>query len=89
MVGGIVVLVTELVRDYSTRFEVGAGMVLGGFVIGAVGSKIQPPLVKEADAAAMATAYNHRLQVHLGLTSVGANTGRDRVPIGFALSRRW
>jgi hypothetical protein len=64
-------------------------MFVGGVVTSTIGANIQPPLVSEEDAEAMANEYNRRLQVHLGLAPAAANAGRDALPIGLSLSRRW
>ena len=88
-VGGLGVMLSGFATHHTTRAEVGLGMFAGGFVMNTIGSNIQPPLVSDEDAEAMANEYNRRLQVHLGLVPVAATTGRDRLPLGFALSRRW
>jgi hypothetical protein len=87
--GGIGVMLSGFANHRTTRAEVGIGMFAGGLVMSTVGANIQPPLVSDEDAEAMANEYNRRLQVHLGLAPAAANTGRDAVPLGFALSRRW
>lgn len=89
MVGGVVVVFTDFISDRGTRFAVAGGMIVGGTVLGAIGSNIGPPLVSEEDAEAMAKEYNRRLQVHLGLPPMAADTGRPRLPIGLTLTSRW
>jgi hypothetical protein len=88
-VGGLVVFLSGVANHRTTRAEVGLGMLAGGFVVTTIGSNIQPPLVSDEDADAMANEYNRRLQLHLGLAPVAASPGRDRPPLGFSLSRRW
>jgi hypothetical protein len=87
--GGIGVMLSGFANHRTTRVEVGLGMFAGGLVVNTIGSNIQPPLVSEEDAEAMASEYNRRLRVHLGLTPAAANGGRDGLPFGLSLSRRW
>jgi hypothetical protein len=88
-VGGLAVLLSGLASHHTTRAEVGLGMFGGGFVLTTVASNIQPPLVSEEEAEALARAYNRGLQVHLGLEPVAANDGRAHFPIGLGVSRHW
>jgi hypothetical protein len=74
---------------HDTRGEVGLGMFAGGVVLTSIGSSVQPPLVSDEDAAAMAEAYNRKLQVHLGLAPVASARGTDLRPVGLTVSRRW
>jgi hypothetical protein len=88
-VGGLAVMFSGLSAGRDTRAEVGVGMLGGGFVSTTIGSKIQPPLLSEEDADAMANEYNRRLRVYLGLAPVAGDGGRDRRPFGLSLSSRW
>jgi hypothetical protein len=51
--------------------------------------RIQPPLLSEEDAVAMANEYNRRLRVYLGLAPVATDGGRDGRPFGLSLGGRW
>jgi hypothetical protein len=88
-VGGIGVAASGLASHHDTRAEVGLGMFAGGFVLTSIGSSIQPPLLSEEDAEAMANAYNRRLQVHLGLTPMSSASGLDLRPLALTVSHSW
>jgi len=88
-VGGLALGLSGLAAHHDTRAEVGLGMFAGGFVLTSVGSSIQPPLLGEAEAEAMADAYNRRLQVHLGLAPAASAGGTDLRPLGLTVSRSW
>jgi hypothetical protein len=80
--GGAVLLFTGLREGgFPTRARVGAGLMLGGLVENGVGGAIQPPLVSEADAVALATEYNRHLRLHLGLA--------DHATLGLILRGPW
>ena len=87
--GGLAVALSGFATHHDTRAEVGLGMFAGGFVVTSIGSSIQPPLLSEEDAEAMADAYNRRLQVHLGLAPVSSASGTDLRPLGLTVSRSW
>ncbi|HXJ21036.1 MAG TPA: hypothetical protein VMT03_12460 [Polyangia bacterium] len=88
-VGGLGVALSGFGSHHDTRAEVGLGMFAGGVVLTSIGSGVQPPLVSQDDAEAMAEAYNRKLQVHLGLTPVSGARGTDLRPLGLTVSRRW
>ena len=64
-------------------------MFAGGFVMAAVASNIEPPLVSDEEAEALANTYNRQLQAHLGLAPVATRDARDRLSLGLGLTRRW
>lgn len=88
-VGGLVVMLSGLSSHRDTRAEVGLGMFGGGFVFTTIGSKIQPPLLSEEDADAMASEYNRRLRVHLGLPPLAVDGGREQRPFGLSVGSHW
>jgi len=66
--GGAVLLFTGLRQGgFPTQAKVGAGLMLGGLLENGVGAAIQPPLLSEEAALAMAAEYNRRLRLHLGV----------------------
>jgi len=87
-VGGLGVMLSGLATHHDTRAELGIGMFAGGYVLTSVGSAIQPPLVSEEDAEAMARAYNRGLQVHLGVTPVATRDGALH-PFGLNIGHSW
>jgi hypothetical protein len=67
-VGGGVLLFTGVSDGgFPTRSKVGVGLLAAGALGYIVGGAIQPPLVSEEEAVAMANEYNRRLRLHLGL----------------------
>jgi hypothetical protein len=64
-------------------------MFAGGFLMTTIASNIQPPLVSDEEAEALAKTYNGQLQAHLGLAPVATRDARDRVSFGVGLIRRW
>ena len=81
-VGGLGVFLWGLDSHHTTRVEVGLGMFAGGFVLSSVASNIQPPLVSDEEAEALAKTYNRQLQAHLGLAPVATRDARDRLSLG-------
>jgi hypothetical protein len=65
--GGVLLFTGTSDGGFPTRSKVGVGLMAGGLIANIVGGHIQPPLVSEEDALAMAAAYNRRLRLHLGL----------------------
>ncbi len=88
-VGGLGVFLWGLDSHQTARVELGLGMFAGGFVTTAIASNIQPPLVSDEEAEALANAYNRRLQAHLGIAPAATRDARDRPSFGLALTRRW
>jgi hypothetical protein len=71
-VGGGALLFTSIFKDaFDTRAKVGLGLMGGGLTATIVSAAIQPPLVSDEDARQMATEYNPRLKVNLGLEQPG------------------
>ena len=88
-VGGLGVFLWGLDVHHTTRAEVGLGMFAGGFVMTTIASNIQPPLVSDEEAEALAKTYNRQLQAHLGLAPVATRDARERLSLGLGLIRRW
>jgi|tagenome__1003787_1003787.scaffolds.fasta_scaffold20784252_2 hypothetical protein len=88
-IGGLGVFLWGLDSSHTTRVEVGLGMFAGGFLMTTIGSNIQPPLVSDEEAEALAKTYNRQLQAHLGLAPVATRDARDRLSLGIGLTRRW
>jgi hypothetical protein len=88
-VGGLGVFLWGLDGHHTGRVELGLGMFAGGFVLATVASNIQPPLVSDEEAEALARTYNRQLQAHLGLAPVATRDARDRLSLGLGLTRRW
>jgi hypothetical protein len=87
--GGLVLGLSGFATHHDTRGEVGLGMFAGGFVLTSIGSSIQPPLLGEDEAEALADAYNRKLQIHLGLGPLSGPGGTDLRPLALTISRRW
>ena len=87
--GGLGVFLWGLDSNHTRRVEVGLGMFAGGFLMTTIGSNIQPPLVSDEEAEALARTYNRQLQAHLGLAPVATRDARERLSLGLGLTRRW
>jgi hypothetical protein len=66
--GGVLLFTGLREGGFPTRAKVGVGLMLGGLIENGIGGAIQPPVLSEADAVALASEYNRRLRLHLGLT---------------------
>jgi hypothetical protein len=87
--GGLGLVLWGVNTHHTTGLEAGMGMFAGGFVMAAVASNIEPPLVSDEEAEALARTYNRQLQAHLGLAPVATRDARDRLSLGLGLTRRW